>query len=404
VKIFQRAWNSTMVNASLWILLLFAPYRMNAAGHKTKKGRKGSMGENASTTEPTVSQSEDSFISNQNAIQESQHEVQNPWIADVQENSCVFLVSVDCDTQVSPKLSPAMNSRQDDHEFIEEVNLNSPVATRDPRSNSEPGWEPLLDSPSGSETRSFAPRAFSDESDSANGWESVKGRPTEVDLEVANELDFEYLESGEGAIESRKRAHSLVPPIKQTVHNAAYAAAETNKLVKPIASSVGQSLLTGAQYVGQVLHDTGLDTLDTVQAIPWADLTKAAYESGKTAVSAVGAASYLAAKSLAASPLGQRVIGGIDTAATTAQLKATETVTNVLRGVRDRLVSTLDALNEHEMKLNERLNPHGLPRGEVVEIDEVETSSEIGADMEWPAYSDEDTSQPLEESDPDLDA
>ncbi len=215
-------------------------------------------------------------------------------------------------------------------------------------------------------------------------WDLTVERRLRDEEKLAKELEFEYIDDVEAASLPRARAGSLVEPLKNSLETAVTMASETievvQPVVQPIAESLGKTLLSGAKYAGGVLHDTALDTVDSVAAIPWSELSDSAVKGGIIAAVAIGQTGKKAVQILAATPLGQRIVGGIDTAATTAQLKVAEAVGYALRGALNKLEYAADAVHGHQMQLHERLNPHGLPRGEVVDMEEASTPTNVDWD------------------------
>ncbi len=226
---------------------------------------------------------------------------------------------------------------------------------------------------------------------SSDGWEDVEDpRGSPETIQLLNELEIEFVDDYE-AYEAlrRDRADSLIPPLKQSVDTAVSVAAEQ---MKPIAQEVGTNVLSSAQVVGKVLHDTGLDTLDTIQGIPWGDIAVSAMEGTQVAAQTIASTSYKLGSAFLATPLGQRIVGGIDTTVTSIQLKATSAVNHVLRGARDRLEAAVDSLSSEQQRLHDRLNPNGLPRGDVVEMLD-SPSSHSTQDIDWPNDNDDDVEE-----------
>ena len=214
-------------------------------------------------------------------------------------------------------------------------------------------------------------------------WEELpdpRGSPDTIKLLA--ELDMEFVHDWEGLdLEGRRRSNSLIPKMKQSVDVAvSVAAAGAQEHVKPVADQLGRNVLSGVTVVGNVLHDTGLDTLDTIQNIPWAKLTHSALEGGKDVAVALSSATYTAAGAFAATPLGQRLIGGVDMGLSYMQLKATEGTNYIVKSAYNKLGDYVSSLENHEKRLNDRLNSHGLPRGEVVVMDSHEEEFE---DLDW---------------------
>ena len=356
-----------MLNASQ-LFLLFAAPQFILAGKKNKGPRSTDEVSVVSTLEPTLNAAPSLTILDTG--EGSNSELSGQITPLELQDGCAQHDDLSCLSRILSDDSPDFRKEKSAQgDVLEEVDLDSPIERNLSPENILLEWA----------------RAGDD-----NEWEAITPRPSAEELALAEELEFDYVSEEEGLDELGRRQRSLVPPIKQgvgaAVSVAAETVAETNKLVQPVASTVGKSLLSGARYVGQILHDTGLDTLDSVNAIPWTDLSYSALEGGKAALTVAGFAAYLAAKGFAATPLGQRIIGGIDNAATVAQLRATQAVGNLLRGARDRLDTAVEVLDGQQMKLHERLNPYGLARGVIVDMDDV---YDLQPYTDWPEESDE---------------
>ena len=197
---------------------------------------------------------------------------------------------------------------------------------------------------------------------------AASGSPTDdFDHVDPSQIDSaEYL----AQLKADRKARSILPPLRSALDTSVAAALDINEQTKPYQEAVGQFALTGALAVGSTLHDTAVDFVDTVQSIPWCDAAYATASALGTSVMTVGRTGRTIAVTLGNTPLGQRVIGGLDGGLTHLRLGVVSQTSSVLRSLRGTIQSAVDALDQQQDELTKKLNPNGLPLGEVVTFDD----------------------------------
>ena len=201
--------------------------------------------------------------------------------------------------------------------------------------------------------------------------------------ELAGEPDWEAIyipEGGECEEIPPPGSRSVLRPLATAVGCALSTVEEINRLTKPGQERVIDSAAAVVGYVGQTIHDTGMDVVDSAVGVDW-------LKGAQTVATGVGGTLVSAAKAgvtglkvLAETPLAKRFSGAVRKVATEAALGVVVGSQSVLEGVKRRVDDSVNSLDARNRYLSGLLNPNGLPAGEVVPLDDDMLSDDSSID------------------------
>lgn len=167
----------------------------------------------------------------------------------------------------------------------------------------------------------------------------------------------------------RLRRKSIIGPFKGAIRSTAHIIEDLDRKTKPLQDEVSRRAYEGLSAIGQALHDTALDGMDTIDQIDLKQGAASVFGGIGTLMTKVGSGGYAAVASLAVTPLGRRIVDGVDVSVSKTKLRVLDASIAVLSGLRNRLDKTVNLLDGHKVAIDEKLKPFGLPKGEVVAFD-----------------------------------
>lgn len=192
--------------------------------------------------------------------------------------------------------------------------------------------------------------------------------PEDMDeFDDLSDLDTRMIEDRVGRL---KHQQSMIKPLRKVVGCTRALVHELDKKTKPHQEALGKMAVNGAAAVTQTVHDTTMDVFDTVEAIPWRECAVSLAVGAVNTVKAAGQLGYTGAVNIINSPVGQRAVGAVDTTVTNARLGLVNWSLGLLSGIKTSIDGMVESLDSKKAELNDRLNPYGLPRGQVVVYDD----------------------------------
>lgn len=175
------------------------------------------------------------------------------------------------------------------------------------------------------------------------------------------------------AIESAnrlRRRKSIIGPIKRAVRSTAHLIEDIDRRTKPLQNEVGRRAFQGADRIGKIIHDTTLDVMDTAEQVDILRSAESVIEGFGSLFSSVAAGGYSAWATFAASPVGNRIVSGVSLSFSRAEFNVLDASIALLSEFRDSLDRAVHSLDERKVAIDGRLRPFGLPRGEVVPLED----------------------------------
>ena len=192
-------------------------------------------------------------------------------------------------------------------------------------------------------------------------------------------IDGRFARSVLPAIECHRlrRRKSIIGPIKRAVRSTAHLIENLDRRTKPLQNEVGRRAFQGADSIGKIIHDTTLDVMDTAEQVDIVRSAESVIGGLGSLLSSIASGGYSAWATFAASPVGNRVVSGVSLSVSRAEFNVLDTSIAVLTGFRDSLDRAVHSLDQRKVAIDERLRPFGLPRGEVVPLED--SAEEIDA-------------------------
>lgn len=199
------------------------------------------------------------------------------------------------------------------------------------------------------------------------------------------DLDIRMIEDQVGRPKLQRR---MINPLWKVVGCTRVLVEELDKKTKPHQEALGKMAVNGAAAVTQTVHDTTMDVFDTVEAIPWKECALSLAVGAVNTLKAAGQLGYTGAVHIINSPVGQRAVGAVDTTVTNARLGLVNWSLGLLSGIKTSIDEMVEVLDSQKAELNERLNPYGLPRGQVVVYDD-DLASNSHSDTHMDGFGDD---------------